>query len=228
MKKPCIALFGLLLLHTSSAWSEERQGHAEIHKVAMEFVQAKIQTMPGKVTYKVDEIDPRVSFPPCTQLEAFLPTGAQLQGKTSIGVRCNDKNGWSVFLPATITTTIDILISSRPLQQGQVVGAGDFNVQSGELNQPGTITSEAQILGKVLRFSIGAGQVLRQDMFRPPYVVTQGQTVQLIAEGRGIKLRTEGQALNNASEGQTAQVKVSSGQVINGVAKEGGIVEVRQ
>jgi flagella basal body P-ring formation protein FlgA len=65
-------------------------------------------------------------------------------------------------------------------------------------------------------------------MFRPPYVVTQGQTVQLISEGQGFKLRSEGQAMNNAATGQPAQVKVPSGQVISGVAKSNGVVEVRQ
>jgi flagella basal body P-ring formation protein FlgA len=58
-------------------------------------------------------------------------------------------------------------------------------------------------------------------------VVTQGQTVQLYSNGNGIQLRTEGQALNNAAEGQPAQVKVASGQVISGIARGSGIVEVR-
>lgn len=228
MNKPFLALLALLLLHTPLARAEERQSHAEIQRVATAFIQASTQNMPGKISFKVDDIDPRVAFPPCQQLEAFLPTGAQLQGRTSIGVRCNANNGWSLFIPATITVIMDMLVSSRPLQQGQVIGSGDFSIQSGVLTQPGIITSESQILGKVLRFSIGAGQLLKQDMLRLPYAVTQGQTVQLIAEGRGIQLRTEGQALNNAAAGQSAQVKVSSGQVISGIARENGVVEVRQ
>lgn len=193
----------------------------------MEFLRTQTQNLPGKVSYKVEEVDSRTSFPPCAHLEAFLPTGSSMQGRTSVGVRCNESNGWSLFLPATISITMEMLVSSRPLQQGLVISVGDFNVQSGEITQPGTITNESQILGKVLKFSIGAGQLLKQDMFRPPYAVTQGQTVQLIYEGNGIRLRTTAQALNNAAEGQNAQVKVSSGQVINGIAKENGTVEVR-
>jgi flagella basal body P-ring formation protein FlgA len=59
-------------------------------------------------------------------------------------------------------------------------------------------------------------------------VVTQGQTVQLISAGNGITIRTEGKALNNAAEGQSAQVKISSGQVISGIARENATVEVRR
>lgn len=228
MKKQLVALICLLSFYAPVAWTEGKQSHAEIRKTVMEFVQLKTQSMPGKVTVKVDELDPRSIFPACSTLEAFLPTGAQMFGKTSIGVRCNEKNGWSVFIPSTIAVTINMLVSSKPLQQGQTLGAGDFNIQTGDLNQIGLITDESLALGKILKFSIGAGQPLKQDMLRLPYAVTQGQTVQLIFEGRGIQLRTEGQAINNAAEGQAVQVKVPSGQVINGVARGRGTVEVRR
>lgn len=227
MKKQVITLLCLLLLPLDSAWSVEKQSPSEILRVATEFIREQTRNMPGKVSYKVEALDSRLSFPPCSQLEAYLPTGAQLRGRTSIGIRCNETNGWSLIVPASITTTMNMLVSSRPLQQGLVIGSGDFNLQAGELTHPGTITDEAQALGKVLKFSIGAGQVLKQDMLRLPYVVTQGQTVQLYSNGNGIQLRTEGQALNNAAEGQSAQVKVASGQVISGIAKGNGIVEVR-
>jgi flagella basal body P-ring formation protein FlgA len=225
MKKLLLVL--LCLLYAPTVWSDEKQSRAEISKVVLEFIQAKTQNMSGKVAIQVSDIDPRTSLAACAQLEAFLPTGAQLQGKTSIGVRCNEKNGWSLFIPATITITINTLVSSKPLQQGQTVKTGDFNIQSGELNQMGIITDEAQALGKVLKFSISAGQVLKQEMLRAPYAVTQGQTVQILVERPGMTLRSEGKALNNAAEGESVQVKVASGQVISGTAKESGIVSMR-
>lgn len=234
MKKSFVTMLCLLLLlpYAPSAWAavqpDARQSHDSIRQIAAEFIQAKTQGMPGKIAIKVEEIDPRLSLTPCTQLEAFLPTGAQLLGKTSIGIRCNDKNGWSIFIPAAITVTINMLVSSKPLQQGQVLAAGDFGMRSGELNQQGVLTDETQALGKVMKFSIGAGQLIKQDMLRPPYVVTQGQTVQLISSGGGITIRTEGKALNNAADGQTAQVKLASGQVISGIARENATVEVRR
>jgi flagella basal body P-ring formation protein FlgA len=234
MKKSLIALLCLLTLYAPAArpdaqsLPDARQSHAAIRQVATEFIQAKTQGMPGKIALKVEEIDSRLSLTPCAQLEAFLPTGAQLLGKTSIGVRCNDKNGWSIFIPATITVTINMLVSSHPLQQGQVLAAGDFSMRSGELNQQGVLTEETQALGKVMKFSIGAGQLIKQDMLRPPYVVTQGQTVQLISTGNGITIRTEGKALNNAADGQAAQVKISTGQVISGIARGNATVEVRR
>ncbi|MEI7842460.1 MAG: flagellar basal body P-ring formation chaperone FlgA [Gallionellaceae bacterium] len=225
MKISLVALLSLLFLPATC--TAEMQSHVEIKRVVKEFIQNKAPSMPGKVAIRVSDIDPRLALAACTQVEAFLPTGSQLIGKTTIGVRCNDKNSWSLFVPTTIIITVNLFVSSKPLQQGQTVRMGDFNSQLGELNQQGIITEENQLVGKVLKFSIGAGQILKQEMLRPPYAVTQGQTVQLAVEKQGFSLRSAGQALNNAAEGQSVQVKTPSGQVITGIAGQSGVVEVR-
>jgi flagella basal body P-ring formation protein FlgA len=228
MKKLLLMICCTCSLFVQPAQAENKQDHAEIRKVVEAFMLDKTQGMPGKITFKVEPIDSRMAFPACPQLEAFLPIGASLLGKTSIGVRCNEKNGWSLFVQVSVTTTINMLLSSKPLQQGKIISAEDFTTQSGELSQPGIVTDEAQIIGKVLKISISAGQLLKQDMFRPPYVVTQGQTIQLISQRAGFTLRAEGKAMNNAATGQAVQVKVPSGKVISGLAKSSGIVEVQQ
>ena len=54
----------------------------------------------------------------------------------------------------------------------------------------------------------------------------QGQSVKLVSQGPGFKVSSDGRAINNALEGQIAQVRSASGQVISGVARAGGIIEV--
>jgi len=227
MKKPALILFCLLSLFVSGAHAEARQSHAEIRKTVMAFIQEKTQSMPGQVTIKLTNPDPRVSLPACSQLEAFLPTGSSLLGNTSVGIRCNERNGWSLFVSATITMKMTMLVSNKPLPQGRVITNDDFSTQVGELSQPGIVTAASQVVGKLLKYSIGAGQLLKQEMFRSPYIVTQGQTVQIVSEGAGFKLRNEGQAMKNAAVGDAVQVKVSTGQVVNGVVKEDGTVGMR-
>jgi len=183
--------------------------------------------MPGKVSIQVSDIDPRTVLPACTTLEAFLPAGAKTIGKTSIGVRCNEKPGWSVFVQANIKVSADLLIANRPLSQGLILSADDFSVQSGELGQPSILTSPEQAIGKTLKFAIGAGQVLRLDMLRPDFVIKQGQTVRLYARASGFVVSSEGQALNDATEGQSVRIKTASGQTISASANKDGSAEVR-
>lgn len=238
---PCVLLF-----IASPVWAGAQPGtqqsHSEIRAAIAAFVHAQTRTLPGQVTVKVEEIDRRVTLSACPALEAFLPPGSQLLGNSTVGVRCpkgspanqdarepgtTDKNGWTLFVPVHIKVSASLLVASRPLQQGHVLSAEDVASQSGELTQAGILTDPLQATGKILKYGIGAGQVLRQDMLRAPYAVTQGQTVQLQVEGVGFKVRSEGQALNNAAEGQNVQVRTISGQVVSGTAQSNGTVAVR-
>lgn len=227
MKKLHLTLLALLYLVSPSASVATPQNHAEIRDTVFAFVRAQTQGLPGKVSIQVEELDKRIVLPACTSLEAFLPAGARLNGNSSVGVRCNAKKGWSVFVPVTVRISVSLLTASNTLQQGQIVRAEDLASLSSETLQADTLTDPAQAIGKVMKFGVGKGQLLRQNMLRDPYTVTQGQTVQLLVEGQGFSIRSEGQALNSAAEGQTASVRTTSGQKVTGVVKN-GIIEIRQ
>jgi flagella basal body P-ring formation protein FlgA len=230
MKKLLPLLFCLLLPDALPAWAEAQQNHEEIRNAVAEFVRSQLRAQSGEVSIQVGEIDRRLSLPECSPLETFLPSGASLAGKTSVGVRCPrspGQDGWSLFVPVTIRVSSTQLITSRPLQQGQTLRAEDIISRTGELTQPGLLTDPAQAIGKVLKYSLGAGQALKLDMVRAPYSVTQGQTVTVQVVGAGFKLHSEGQALNNAAEGQSVRVRMSSGHVVNGTATADGTVDVR-
>lgn len=214
------------LIFASPAWAgNSAQSHAEIRLKVSEFVQEQTQSMPGKISLKVDDIDPRIVLPACPGFEVFLPQGTQLSGKTNVGVRCKDS--WSLFVPVQIKITLTMLIASHPLQQGQTLTAADISTQSGEVSQPGVLTDPAQALGKILKYSLGSGQILKQDMLRAPWTVTQGQSVKLRVKMEGFSVSSEGKAMNNAAEGQSVQVRTASGQVIGGLATAEGVVEVK-
>ncbi len=50
--------------------------------------------------------------------------------------------------------------------------------------------------------------------------------IKLMSSGPGFQVTTEARALNNAAEGQTAQAKTPGGQLVSGIARAGGILEV--
>ena len=224
MKK--FLLIACLFLHCIVAAAATQQDHATLKETIAAFVQQQTAGLPGKVTFKVDDIDPRIELHACSKVEAFLPPGSQLIGRVSVGVRCLDAKDWSIFVPVQITISRDLLVSARPLALGQILHAEDLARQTTETTQNTGITDERQVIGKVLRYSIGAGYVLRQEMLRKPYSVKQGQVVRLIVVGGGFKLSGSGVALNNAGEGETVQVRTTSGHVISGAAGEEGTVQI--
>lgn len=221
-------LFLLLALSVQAgAQADAQQSHADILEAVTAFVHAQTHTLPGQVAIKVDEIDRRIVRPACPTLEAFLPPGSQLLGNSMVGVRCPGKKGWTLFVPVHVIVSVGMIITNKPLPQGHVLSAEDLSSQNGELAQTDILTDPTQAIAKVLKNSVGAGQVLRQYMLRAPYAITQGQTVQLQVEGAGFSIRAEGHAQNNAEEGQAVQVKTASGQVVSGTARADGIVEIR-
>lgn len=193
-----------------------------------DFLQTQTIGYPGKVSINVGAIDPNIKLAACPEVQIFLPVGSRAWGKTSVGVRCNASVNWTIYVQATVNVAAQYLVAAAPLAQGQVLTSQDVMFEKGDLTQlpAGIFTDISQALGRSVMISMNAGTVFRQEMLKIMPVIQQGQNVKLISVGKGFSVSAEGQALAKANEGQLVQVKVASGQVISGIAKNGGQVEV--
>jgi flagella basal body P-ring formation protein FlgA len=64
-------------------------------------------------------------------------------------------------------------------------------------------------------------------MIKAPNVIQRGQSVNVLSIGKNFEIGYEGIALGDAVENQMVQVKVSNGRIVQGFARKGGVVEVR-
>lgn len=231
MKKPVIStlpvlVLAMLALAASPVLAAATQSHTQIRDTAAAFARAQTLAIPGKVTIQVAELDRRINLPACPALEAFLAPGVQLNGNSSVGVRCTSKHSWSIFVPVSVKISISMLTVNRTVQHGHTLRAEDLGSLASESLQAGTLTDPAQAIGKVMKYGVGAGQILRHDMLRAPYTVRQGQAVQLKVRGSGFNVSAEGKAMSNAAEGDSTTARTTSGQIVTGVVK-GGALEIR-
>jgi flagellar basal body P-ring formation protein FlgA len=208
----------------------ERQDPATVTDTARAFLQAQTRGQPGRVDISLADMDARLKLERCPRPEAFWPGGARPWGHTTVGVRCSQGQGknWTVYLQATVRIETMYYVTSRPLAPGHVLEAVDLSPQQGDVSQfaAGVIIDPDQAIGRVMAMGAGAGIPVRTDMLRPVPVVQQGQSVTLVARGAGFKVSGEGHALTTAGEGQSTQVRTPAGQVVSGVARAGGVVEV--
>jgi len=206
-----------------------KQNLGVIKNKVTEFLEMQTIGYPGKTSVHAGAIDPNLRLPQCADIQMFLPTGSRAWGKTSVGVRCNAPNPWTIYVQATVNVVAQYLVAAAPLAQGQVVTGQDLLFESGDLTQlpAGVFTDPAQAIGRTVNISMQAGTVLRQEMLKISPVVQQGQTVKLTSIGNGFSVSAEGQAMTKANEGQVVQVKVASGQIVTGIARNGGQIEVR-
>lgn len=208
---------------------QQYQNIGVVRQTVENYLTQQIVGMPGKTTIEVGAIDPNLRLANCQNLKAFMPTGSRPWGKTSVGVKCNGKAKWTIYVQSQVHVFGQYLESSAPLHQGKVVDETDLTVAVGDLTKmpPGVFTAPDEVIGRIVRMSIPAGTVLRDNLLKLSPVIQRGQTVVITSAGKGFKVAAEGKALGNAAAGQVVQVKVSSGQVIAGVAKAGGQIEVK-
>ncbi|MGE5650138.1 MAG: flagellar basal body P-ring formation chaperone FlgA [Bacillota bacterium] len=205
-----------------------RQQHAALRDTVEQFLHAQTAGLPGNASISVGAIDPRLNLAACPSPEAFFPAGSRAWGKTTVGVRCTAPANWTIYVPATVRVHGEYIVAAAPLAQGQAVGPNDIRKIKGELTSlpAGVITDASQAVGRTLSISTPAGAALRQDTLRAQQAIQQGQTVRVTTNGPGFRVSAEARALTNANEGQVVQARTASGQVVSGVARMGGIIEV--
>lgn len=222
--KSCASFFLWLLLPLLA--------HAQntLYSTLDDYLRVQTQGLPGKVTYRIGQLDSRTQLSPCNAFEPFLPVGSKLWGKATVGVRCLGPATWTVYVPVQVNVSGNYLISARTMPAGYVLSAADIVVRSGDLATlpANVITDQSQAIGKTVKNGFSAGQPLRSDQLIAPWVVQQGQSVKMQSSGPGFSVSSEGKALNNAAAGQLVQVRTNSGQTVSGIARPGGIVEVSQ
>jgi flagella basal body P-ring formation protein FlgA len=224
-------LFFLLVLSNGAVAQESvsRQDHAVLRQTIEQFLGVQTVGLPGKASISVGPIDSRLNLPACPVPEAFMPNGSRAWGKTTVGVRCTVPAPWTIYVAASVRVHGDYFAAALPLAQGQTIEEKDIAKIAGDLTAlpPGVITDPSQAVGRTLTRSIPFGAPLRQDALRSEQAVKQGQMVRVVSAGPGFRVSTEGRAMSSASEGQLAQVRTPSGQLVSGIARSGGIVEVR-
>jgi flagella basal body P-ring formation protein FlgA len=219
----------LLLVQQAGAQAAEQQTRAPIKSAVEAYLARETAGLPGRATYQVGEIDPQLNVPACRALEPFTPPGARLWGRTTVGVRCNGSFPWILYVPADVRVFADVVHAARPIAQNQPLAESDLVLQTADLTHlpNGILTDVRSAIGKTAIVSLAAGLPLRADILRALPVIQQGQAVKLQLQGRGFTVSGEGRALSGAADGQVVPVRVQSGQVVSGLARAGGVVELR-
>jgi flagella basal body P-ring formation protein FlgA len=205
-----------------------QQDAEAIRSAALAFLQQQSAGLPGKVDITVAPAFPR-GLAACTMLEPFMPSGARLWGRMTVGVRCAGERPWTIYLQARISLHATYYLAARAMAPGEVLTAADLVARDGDLTglPQAIVTDPSQAVGSVTLTRVAGGMPLRRDMLKSASAVSIGQTVRVVAAGEGFAISAEGSAMNNASPGQQVRVKTANGQIISGVVKDGSTVEIQ-
>ncbi|PQV47082.1 flagellar basal body P-ring formation chaperone FlgA [Paraburkholderia sp. BL21I4N1] len=205
-----------------------QQDAEAIRGAALAFLQQQSAGLPGKVEITVAQAFPR-GLAACTALEPFMPSGARLWGRMTVGVRCAGERPWTIYLQARISLNATYYLAARAMSPGEVLTAADLVARDGDLTglPQAIVTDPSQAIGSVTLTRVAGGMPLRRDMLKSTSAVSIGQTVRVVAAGAGFSISSEGSAMNNASPGQQVRVRTPNGQIISGIVKDGSTVEIQ-
>ncbi|KAK48442.1 flagellar basal body P-ring biosynthesis protein FlgA [Caballeronia jiangsuensis] len=203
------------------------QDGESIRVAALGFLQQQAAGLPGKVEITVTPVFPR-GLAACSALDPFMPTGARLWGRMTVGVRCVGERPWTLYVQARVSINATFYTAARAIAPGEVLSNADLVARDGDITAmpQAIVTDPAQAVGAVALSRVPAGLPLRTDMLRAASSVAIGQSVHVVASGSGFSISAEGTAMNNAAPGQQVRVKTAGGQIITGILKDSQTVEI--
>ena len=208
------------------------QSHAAIRATAQSFLEAFASTRHQNLRneIKLGKLDSRLHVKTCdSALEAFMSPGGRTMGNTTVGVRCPDVGGWSLYVAARIDVFAPVLVTRQPLTRGATVQESDLEMVEHNLSSLpyGYYTDSQSITGQLAKRTITAATVITPHMLLAPKLVKRGQRVTLIIESGPLKIRSTGKAMSDGKSGDLVQVRSDgSRRMVDGIVISPGVIKV--
>ena len=155
---------------STPAPGETHQDLTTIHKAVFDFVSAQ-HSVDADLQVHPQTMGPQLRRTPCqSPLVAFATPGAKRIGNTTVGVRCDGKRPWKLFVPTRVTLMLPVVVANRPLLRGQRLTAQDLRIEkrdAGTVQRP-AIRTPAQVVGYVVTHPMATGQAVDAAMLAAP------------------------------------------------------------
>ena len=227
IRRPGLALLAALAAGGPCAAAPGTTDPQQIRAVAERFIQG-FGTPQATVQATAGPLDARLALAGCAgELTPFLPPGASVKPRTTVGVRCPDTGGWSIYVPVTVESEAKLAVARRALARGEMPSPNDLESVSRKV--PGLaaqfLAQPADTGGRRLRRPVAAGAAIPIDALAAPVLVERGQQVTLLAAGAGIAVRANAVALDGGGFGDRVRVRNAvSGRIIEGSVQADGTV----
>jgi flagella basal body P-ring formation protein FlgA len=131
------------------------------------------------------------------------------RGSLALIVRVDEHVIRNIPLNVEVEVLADVVVTTRSLERGMVVGKGDVSLQKRDMaTVPARVCRNIdEAIGKRVRVGTRANSTLRSDYLERPPLVKSGQLVTIIAESDRFRITATGRARGNGAEGETVVVQ---------------------
>mgnify|MGYP003700708479 CR=1 FL=1 len=220
----------LFLLPCANVDAAQRHALDDIRATVHDFVQSTLPERDLEYSINLKKLDPRLRLAACAQpLEAWYPGQGRRAGNLTVGVRCNGKNSWSLYVPVQINYYEDVVVAARPVQRGALLTREDIRLERKNISfhADSYFTDPADLIGQEMVHSLQVGYVIRDRNLKAPVIIKRGQQVTLLAQSNSFEVRMNGKAMADGVIGQRIRVKnLRSDRIVEGVVKSSQIIYV--
>jgi flagella basal body P-ring formation protein FlgA len=201
-----------------------------IRKAAARAVLEQLDVAKGVADVTVDNLDPRLRLPLCSQaLSGFIAGDGQVRDHTAVGVRCEGTAHWTIYAQVSVSCSVPVLIARHPLSQNSAPMAADFDIETRRM--PGLYThyigDPTLLAGQRLRRAVATGEILTADTLLTAPVIHRGDQITVIAQAGGFEIRASAVALSDGRPDDRIRAQnLSSQRVVEGVVRSAGVIEV--
>ena len=215
----------------NAAQDDAVESLATIRSIAQSYVKSLIPPSAGETTVTVGQLDSRLRLAHCPskELTASLPAGMSPQARSTVGITCAAPVRWTVYVPVTVQSKIEVLVLTRAVDREARLAASDVTVETRTTAGPGNafLSKPSELNGRTVRRPLAAGTALAVDMFTPDLIVRRGQQVTLLSSGGTVEVSAGGRAMMDGAAGARIQVQnLSSMRVVEGVVESADLIRV--
>jgi flagella basal body P-ring formation protein FlgA len=220
----------VLLMLATAAQAADIQSLAAIEAAVKGFVAAGSgNDADSEIT--LGRLDPRLRLAACgNALKMRFSREPRAGGPNAVEVRCEGDKPWSLYVPVDIARFAEVVVATRGLARGAVIGADDVTLARRRVNgaRPDYLNDAAAAVGRVAARAIAPDQVLGDGNVMLPRLVKRGDQVIIASGGATINVRVKGQALKDGAIGDRVSVRnLNSKRVVEGVVNADGMVVVQ-
>lgn len=122
----------------------------------------------------------------------------------------------------------DMPVALKSIRKGDVITAADYTMRRMKLNadEEALAANPEAIIGKKADENIPRGALIKTASLESGPKVNRGERVTVVAGGDGLVIRVNAIALHDAKPGQQIRVQREDKQILQGLLKEDGNVEI--
>jgi flagella basal body P-ring formation protein FlgA len=126
-----------------------------------------------------------------------------------VDVACAGIQPWSIYVPVTLTSEVQVLTLLQALPRDAVLSEGDIDVITLRRRPDGlpSLSDPERAIGMAAKRALSEGTELSPTMLKQPVVIKRGDQTLITAGTGGLSVRMTGKALEDGVIGEQIRVQ---------------------